>query len=454
MNLNQRPARPSLLLALLLALSFISSDVSAVRTVEISDRMKFYPPRLDQRYEKLQVFLKAADGITYSIASLKPADRTMPCSVVISQDDIKGGFEISSTGDTLSIMIAEDSAAIERKPELQSAIISSLLLGRFGMKPGGYAKLPGWMVAAILYKIERRRSSLFLQGVVTYPGVRALCISGSDPDLWNIVNCPLKPGDGPSYRLYAETCSLLMEAIMKFPGNGKEMFITLLKSALNDEKQDDALRDVLSENIKRGGMDFLFSPENETPVDKAGAWFRMAARNGSVSIFYPGTSDFAVNRLEAIETLGYTVNDTEDKLPSRKKDGKDLIRTCRIGEIGRKWPEIRNPDKLVIRCQKNFSDLSNQLPSLFQDEMNSFIVALKKLKDGEREGFEDAYARLRKNFEKEVASLRELENFIDEGEKSFIPFATRHASELRYLEETGSFTGTFWSALDAEMDKL
>ena len=439
-----------------MALFFISHEVSAIKTVEISDRMKFFPPRMDVRYEKLQVFLKAADGITYSLASMKAADKAMQCSVMISQYDLEGGFEVSSAGDILRIVISEDSVEIEKKPALQSAIISSLLLNRFGMKPDmGYSKLPGWMVAGIIYKIERRRrSSFFLPGLVTYPGVRALCISGSEPDLWNIVNCPLRPGDGPSYGLYAETCSLLIDLIMKFPGNGKDLFAAMLKSALNNEKQDDALRAALSENINKTGMDFLISPENEDSAGKAGAWFKMAARNSSVSIFYPGTSDFAARRLEAIETVGYTVNDADEKLPlKKKKDGNDISRTCRISEIGKKWPEIRNPDKLVIRCQRNFSDLSNQLPAPFQDEMNSFMAAVKNLKDGGREGFEDEYAKLRKKFEDETARLRELEKFIDEGERKHIPFAARHASELKYLEEAGGFTRSFWPALEVELEK-
>ncbi len=430
-------------------------ELSAARMITISDRVKFYPPRIDPKYEKLQSFLKAADGAISSASSFKAGEKGLACSVIISGTDLKNGFEVNTVGNETRIFLAEDAAEIDRKPGIQSMIVSSLLLCRFGMKPdNGFAKVPEWMGAALLYKTEKRKNTSILQGIVTYQGVRALCISGSAPDLWNLINCPLEAGDGPSFRLYAEACLLMMDAISRFPGGGRDAFTSLLKSALDDEKAESSLRNVLHAAIKKSGVDYFLSSEKENGRGLVENWYGTVVRNSSVSIFYPGTSGYALRRIEELEEVGFeqVPVDAKSANPKPEEEG-DVPRTFKLVDFGTKWQEIKNPEKTVMDLQRKFSDLSNQLPPSFQDKINGFITLLKKLKDGRRDDFADEYRKLRQKFEAEMARLGEIEKFLDEGERKFIPFGTRCSFELEYLESAGGFAARFWPELEAELEK-
>ncbi len=455
--------------AILLAASFLlPADLLAARMVNISDRVKLYTPRLDQKYERLQLFLRAADGAVSSVSAPKSGEKGIPCSVIVSGNDLKEGFEISSAAGETRIFLTEDSATLEKDPKIQEMIISSMLLCRFGISPegGSYAKVPAWMTAALINKIDRRKNNSLLLGVVTYCGVRALCISGNPPDLWRTVNFPLEPGDGPSYKLYSEACALLMDAIAKFPGNGRELFSSLLKYAMDDVKDASALKGVLEASIRKSGADIFIVPENGDG-DMASDWFRMAARNSSISMFYPGTSDYAARRLGEIEKMECELAPSEARpapegekkaaaeIPARpREDGnvkKEVSRTFKIEELGEKWQEIKSPEKTVISLQRRFSDLSNQLPSSLQDKVNGILVALKRLKDGRRDSFAGEYKDARTKFVEEVSRLKELEEYIRESERKFVPFGQAYSPELGFMDEAGSFAGRFWPDLDVEL---
>ncbi|HBC87094.1 MAG TPA: hypothetical protein DCZ94_09085 [Lentisphaeria bacterium] len=426
----------------------LSPGLSAYKTVELSDRMKFSCPRFDSNYKKIQDFLKAADHVMQNFPGFKAAEKNVLCSVSMTNADLKDGYEISVRGGALVIMLADpDIGEFDRNFKVQSAVISSLLLCRFGISPEkNIAKVPGWMVAGFLYRSERKNSSISMPGIITYPAARMLCISMSEPDLWRLLDNPLDFSDGPSYRLYSENCAMLVEALTHLPGDGKDVFTALLKSAVADEKPSDSFRHAVGPVVKKAGFDFPASFDIGEAGKLVEEWYKTFVRNSSVNIFYPGTSGFAVGRLEKIEMISY------EAVKSGKEE-KTEWKNCGITELGGKWLEMTNPEKAVTCRQRCLSDLSNQLPSMFQKEMNGLIIALKNLKDGGKEDFAAEYGKARKGFLERAFFLKEIEDYLSEGEGKHVSFGTRYSVELKYLEENGDFAGRFWPSLADELEK-
>jgi plasmid replication initiation protein len=75
------------------------------------------------------------------------------------------------------------------------------------------------------------------------------------------------------------------------------------------------------------------------------------------------------------------------------------------------------------------------------------------LKDGDKETFERDFRDAEANLRKAILKLRQLEDYIRESETKFVPFWKRYSSELKYIEETGTFTGRFCPSLNSILDK-
>ena len=448
--LNFKPQNLTLFISLAAIFLFSAGEAFGMRVIDIGERVKFCFSRPDPVFDRLQGFLKAADAVTCSISGLKTSDKTAMCSVIVTSNEMKEGFEINSSGDVLRIFLSDDISGWDKNYKTQSAVISAMLLSRFGIKPdSNYGKVPAWMTAGILSKIEMRRNPAMLSGVLVYPGMRGLIAAGVQPDLSCVLNNPLEYRDGPAFTLYSETCAIIIDAIARIP-KGRDVFMAMLKSAIDGEKPDKAFKTAINDYIIRSGLDLSTLPVDRISPDKrADIWFGMAIRNSSVNIFFPGSADFVEKRINELKTVNYAVAIAagKDKAPNPE------IGTCDISELGKKWNEIENPENVANICLKYFSDLSNQSPSMIQTEVSRMAEMLGNLKNSAKEAFESDFKGAEKKLREKLARLRQVEDYIGECETKFVPFRKRYFAELKYLEDSGTFTGQFCPSLNSMLDK-
>lgn len=421
-----------------------------MKIIDISERVKFCFNRPDPRFDKLQSFLKAADSVTYSMSGLKSSDKTALCSVIITNNDMKDGFEINTSGDVLRIFLSDDLSGWEKNYKTHSAAISAMLLSRFGIKPDlNYGKVPAWMTAGIISKIDMRRNPSMLSGVTVYPGMRGLASGGVQPDLWCVLNNPLEYRDGPSFTLYSEICAIIIDSIARIPKN-REVFSAILKSAIAGGKTDTAFKIAINDYIMKSGFDFSTLPVDQiTPEKRVGIWFETSVRNSSVNIFFPGSSDFVEKRLNELKTLSYTAIAAAGK----EKASNPEIKTCEMYELGKKWNEIENPERIANIYGRYFSELSNQAPAQIKNEVIKIVEIFSRLKDNDRETFERDLKEAENKLRAKITVLRQTEDYIRDSEAKFSPFGKRYSAELKYLEETGTFTGQFFPYLNSILDK-
>ena len=441
--------------ALLFLLS--ADEVSGMRIIDVGERVKFCFSRPDPKFDKLQSFLKAADSVTYSMSRLKAADKTTLCSVIVTNNDMKDGFEINTSGDVLRIFLSDDLSGWEKNYKAHSAVISAMLLGRFGIKPdANYGKVPAWMAAGILSKIEMRRNPAMLSGVTVYPGMRGLVSGDVQPDLWCVMNNPLEYGDGPSFTLYSEACAIIIDSLTRIP-NSRDVFMAILKSAIAGEKPDTAFKTAINDYIMKSGFVFSTLPVDRiSPEKRAEIWFGTAIRNSSVNIFFPGSSDFVEKRLDELKTFNCmsAVATGKDKMVKSEPDRQTAeVRTCEIHELGVKWNEIENPERIANIYRGYFSDLSNQSPSLIQNDVNKIAELFGNLNDGDKETFARDFNAAEKVLRKKIVTLRQVEDYVRKSEIKFVPFGKRSSAELKYIEETGTFTEQFCPSLNSILDK-
>ena len=325
-----------------------------------------------------------------------------------------------------------------------------MLLGKFGINPDkNCGKVPNWINAGILSKIGMRRNPAMLSGVLVYPGMRGLVSGDVQPDLWCIMNNPLEYRDGPSFTLYSETCAIIIDSLTRIQ-KSRNIFAAILKSAIDGEKPDTAFKTAINDYIIKSGFVFSTLPPDQIPPEKkAEIWFGTAIRNSSVNIFFPGSSDFVEKRLDELKTISYTaVTATENDKPSKTE-----VRSCEINELGKKWVEIENPEIIANIYGRYFSDLANQSPSLIQNDVNKIVELLVRLKDGDKDAFESDYRNAETVLRRKIENLRQVEDYIGECENKFVPYGKKYSAELKYLEETETFTKLFCPSLDSILDK-
>ncbi len=439
-----------LLIFLVILFLFSASESFGMRTIDISERVKFCFSRTDPKFDKLQSFLKAADYVTYSISGLRSADKTSPCSVIVTNNYMKDGFEISTSGDVLRIFLSDDLSGWDKDYRTHSAVISAMLLIRFGIKPDlNYVKVPAWITAGILSKIEIRRNPTMLSGVIVYPGMKGLASSGIQPNLWCVLNNPLEYRDGPSFTLYSETCAIIIDSMARIP-KSRDIFMAILKSSVDGEKTDTAFKTAINDYIIKSGFDFSTLPVDQISKEKrVETWFETAIRNSSVNIFSPGSSDFVEKRLDELRTLNYKIAVAAEK----DKPAKTEIRSCGIQEFGKKWSEIENPERIANLYRRYFSDLANQSPVLIQNDVNKMAEIFGRLTESDRENFERDFKDAEANLRGKILKQRQVEEYIRESEARFVPFFKRYSAELNYLEGVGTFTGQFCPYLNSILDK-
>lgn len=450
MNLFFKTQKLILCISAAFIIAFSAAEAYGMRIIDISERVKFCFNRPDPRFDRIQGFLKAADSVTYLISGLKASDKTALCSVIITSNEMKDGFEINTSGDVLRIFLSDDLSAWEKNYGFHSAVVSAMLLSRFGIKPDlNYGRVPAWMTAGIISKIEMRRNPSMLSGVTVYPGMRGLASGDVQPDLWCIINNPLEYRDGPSFALYSEICAIIIDSISRFPKN-REVFSSILKSSVGGEKADMAFKTAINDYIMKSGIDFSTLPVDQlSPEKRVGLWFDTSIRNSSVNIFFPGSSDFVGKRLDELKTLNYTAVTADGK----EKTSKPEIKTCEMFELGKKWNEIENPERIANIYGRYFSDLSNQAPAQIKNEVIKIVELFSRLRDSDKDAFERDLKEAENKLRSKIAILRQTEDYIRECENKFTPFGKRYSAELKYLEETGTFTGRFFPSLNAILDK-
>ncbi|MCX6984101.1 MAG: hypothetical protein NT118_05020 [Lentisphaerae bacterium] len=426
--LTPRKSMPLLSAAVLFL--FSAAEASAMRVTDISERVKFCFSRTDPGLDRLQSFLKAADSVTYSISGLKTADKASRCSVIVTNTDMKDGFEINTGGDMLRIFLSDDLSRWEKN----------------------YT----WMTAGMLSKIEMRRTPAMLPGVLFYPGTRGLASGGVRPDLWFIMNNPLEYGDGPSFTLYSETCAVIIDSITKIP-KSRDVFMAMLKSAVEDKKPDVAFKTAIDDYIMRSGFVFSTLPVEQISQEKrTEIWFATAIRNSSASIFFPGSSDFVEKRMDELKTFdcmaaAAPAKDNPDKPEPDSRTTE--IRSYKIHELGMKWDEIENSERIANIYRGYFIELSNQSSPVIRNDLNKMAELFNNLKDKDREAFADDFKKAETNLREKIVRLRQIEDYIRESETRFVPFGKRYSAELKYIEETGTFTGLFCPSLNSILDK-
>ena len=438
------------LVSLVFLFVFFACETSGMKTIDISERVKFCFNRTDPKFDKLQSFLKAADAITYSISGLKASDKSALCSVIVTNNDMKDGFEINTSGDVLRIFISADLSGWEKNYKTQSAVISAMLLGRFGIKPDvNYERVPAWMPAGVISKIETRRNPSRLTVALVYQGVRGLVSGGAYPDLWCILNNPLEYRDGPAFTLYSEICAIIIDSIARNPKR-RDIFLAMLKSSIGGEKPDNSFKIAINDYIIKSGFDMSTLPlEQLTAERRVEIWFGTVVRNTSLTIFFPGSSDYVEKRMDELITFKYI----PAAAAGSDRPSKSELSSCEIYELGKKWNEIENPERIANIYGRYFSELSNQSPPLLQNEVNKIFDLFSRLKDNDKDTFErdlkDAVTKLREK----TVKLRLIEDYMRESEGKFIPLVKMYAAELKYLEESGAFTGQFCPSLNSILDK-
>jgi hypothetical protein len=438
------------LVSLVFLFVFSACETSGMKTIDISERVKFCFNRTDPKFDKLQSFLKAADAITYSISGLKASDKSALCSVIVTNNELKDGFEINTSGDVLRIFISDDLSGWEKNYKTQAAVISAMLLGRFGIKPDlNYERVPAWMHAGVISRIETRRNPSRLTVALVYQGVRGLISGGAYPDLWCILNNPLEYRDGPAFTLYSEICAIIIDSIARNPKR-RDIFLAMLKSSIGGEKPDNSFKIAISDYIIKSGFDVSTLPLDQLTAERRGEiWFGTVVRNTSLTIFFPGSSDYVEKRLDELITFKYI----PAAAAGSDRPSKSELRSCEIYELGKKWNEMENPERIANIYGRYFSELSNQSSPLVQNEVNKIFDLFNRLKDNDKDTFErdlkDAVTKLREK----TVKLRLIEDYLRESEGKFIPLVKMYAAELKYLEESGAFIGQFCPSLNSILDK-
>jgi len=394
---------------------------------------------------KIQQLFRKIDFLVRFLANDKKSQQDN-CSVILVDREVLDNIEIISVkGNDLRLYLSEKHRSWEKDDQVLAQAVSAMLLQNYRIQADQhYHQVPRWLSTGLLRNLRNRLDRKKIPGVSTYPGIHALFREGLSVDLWKIIQYPLSPEDGPAYQLYTEACEILLDAILKLP-KGKEILKDLVYTAAKGISDEMAFQTVLGKTPPLTNEVFPEVGIRRRLKD----WYIKSAYRASINIFKPAGAKFAELQFRQAEKIEYTAKPGENaKAPEKTEQ-----RFCLLGELGEKWPEIKDPLLLVTEQENKFTKLYHAVPTVLHPSIIKIFAALKKLKSGDPDDFTTGYAVARKEFYQQLNRLIAIEEYLATAERQFISPAQRYVEELKVIRRGRQQQEQIWPQLDELLAK-
>ena len=327
-----------------------------------------------------------------------------------------------------------------------AAVVILKNAGNFSAKD--YLKIPKWIVYGILRKVLRRLKHQRIYGLVVFPGVHALLISGTPPDFMKILSDPLAPGDGPAFDLSMEIAEITLNAVTRLP-KGKRLLADIVNLAMKGVPADTSFRGALGDPVRSVVAGQIGESKNASQDEPFAIWLGRAAMTSAVNIFNPLDATSAEKAYLKYSKVRY---ETKERSTPSGIERPSETRCCTLSDLPDEWGKMKSPEMVFKRKQRDMALLAMMLPSALQSPLNKMREAMTFVERKKPEAFKKQLSAAESDFYRALDRRQQIEAYIDGVERSRVPPSYLYAPQLREIGVAGRKRKCLCPGLRSYMD--
>ena len=419
---------------------FISDYVNAKENCAI----KIYTRNSKVDLKKIKSFFHTANLVVSRVLpSQKNRMQPYYTIVLMKEEDFKKVEILSKKRGEIRFYLPEKTSNWMNNDQITAQIIAAMLLNKAGLPPDqNYEKLPSWLVYGLLSKVQHRLDKTKIPGILTFPGVHMLLTTEPPPDLLKIASSPVKPDDGPAYKIFLETSVIFLNSIRKLPKN-KEAILDLINLSIEGISSAQSFMQIFAKKVNIVRKNTTEMPAENSCKNYNGLkeWLNENAILMSVNTFKPGNASFVEKQFRKIEIVRYFA------VPDPEKPNEKEERYCNVEALFAKKKEIENFNTIIEMKELDFSRLIFAAPLPFHSSLTKMKIALLTLRTNSYDDFKQKYMKAKQEFYDEIERFNKIELYVKKTELKYAPESWRYKTELEELAKWHKKHKTEWPAL-------
>jgi len=287
--------------------------------------------------------------------------------------------------------------------QLVSALIRRRFVAAGAANPPVMPSTP-WLAAALTNRIlfgNRERYGHFLPD---YEAARFAFQRGNYPEVARLVEAPVAPERTVVYRLYALHCDLLALCLSEATDTG--VFARLLELDARGRPPMESLTFMVQDKLAAG--------------ETIQAWYARTAADVSRRGRRPSDTDSTAERFEVLASVPVLAPGERDFRGSRQP----------LEEVEGNLERLRHDPEAQNRLLRDFFELVKDAPYLLQQPVAQYADACRTLGSGHQRTVRNALRKARQAFAAALERQRQLDAYLDEQERRFVPAEKRFALPL------------------------
>ncbi len=448
--------------AMLFALCFSGPEILAQRVVKLGDlRVNFRKTPKKERKPLLKM-LKRLNRVIAEVREFRDDDTgesEIKCMLLFVDRKIPGDMEvIALRGNNVMIYLNSNSKKWEEDYNLQKKLLATLMMVQCGIVPRKETGTPpDWLLTALLKKAAPKTSTVEIKipGLGFYPELYTMLASDCPPDLWKLLENPIKPEDGAGFRVYAETCEFLLSSCNSLLSRQKSKdspFTEMIYlAARKNYSQSQIFKLCFGKFLidKAPKLNYTFSEKDFSVMsdrEKIQAWFESNLRRKIMNFFMPAPANFALERFEDSMQVEAKIVSLEDKSSGYER--------FPLEDTPKYWPEVANKNLVIAEIKKKMVGMRFELPEDFHPALVNIETALTGLGMNQAKNFTENIKNAKKQFLKAYHKRIALEKYLRETDATKVPPGIRYGMVMECLRQLDLERRKFWPSLNDYLDKV
>ena len=367
--------------------------------------------------------------------------------ILIPKNEFKKADILSQGDNKLRFYLSADIQSWQNDEQIISNIIASLILKKSETSKGeNFKVIPRWMTHALLRKIERRSRKQSIPGTISFPGIHAIVLSGTQVKWLKIVSQTPPAEDSNAYKIYMEASEIILDSILRLPG-GNKVILDMIELANKDVNAKDVFVSTVTKKLYEIEKHTTFQVDDNADKQILENWLNYTFRISSVNTFTPCDATEAEKLFTKAEIVKYRAK------MSDKKDAKTEERFCKIEELPDKLKEIVDLKLVILKKQRDLVRVGFSIPILLQDPVYKMQKSMDLLTTLKKDQFKKIYKAQKRLFFNALEKQNALEAYILKTEQEFVPPGYRFYAEINAEKDMEKIERARWPALTELMDK-
>ena len=266
---------------------------------------------------------------------------------------------------------------------------------------------PHWLVAAISYIAYERLDNPNAIRLRVPEQIRKNILNDKFPNIKKLTHFSVSEDEFWLYRYYSTHCHMLLKAIRR-SGNSKTILSEILEKGINE----------------KNSIEFIMTKVAKVKTERQlNAWYKKEFLEQCYNTGNPETFEMTVEKIEDITRISSI----------RPVNGKHKLSKIPLETIVDD-PNYKINIQSLSAIQLEFFKALTKAPVYMRDSIKLFVESIEPLKKRKLSKFKREFKAARLNWQKTVAEMRALNNYMKTIEEKHEPVVKKYLHSFKILE--------------------